>query len=255
MMKQKCLRKFYNYCNEYYAQKKMLTNIDQFELLKKYCTNKQRCFVIGNGPSLISDDLDLLKNEITFVCNRFFNIYDSWIPTVYFCQDPTVMKNNVNQIKAYSAKFKMINPHLRLRRKMDFGDNCIFYRVNRKKCFKGETPDISNDMKDGLDEGYTVTFSMIQTAILLGFQEIYLLGVDFNYVIKDGRIDESSYPKGMEKTAGGGLPNLQYNLKAFEIASLYCKNHGVDIINLSRNTKLDVFPKGILKEILSEKEE
>src|SRR6476646_10859762 len=33
---------------------------------------RTRCFVIGNGPSLKTQDLTLLKDEITIVANSFF---------------------------------------------------------------------------------------------------------------------------------------------------------------------------------------
>ena len=46
----------------------------------------QRCFVIGNGPSLATQDLRPLAGEITFVMNAFWKhpILDEWQPT-YFC--------------------------------------------------------------------------------------------------------------------------------------------------------------------------
>ena len=33
-----------------------------------------RCFILGNGPSLIPSDLELLKDEDTFAFNRIWNI-------------------------------------------------------------------------------------------------------------------------------------------------------------------------------------
>src|SRR5258708_28843911 len=51
----------------------------------------QRCFIIGNGPSLKKQDLSPLANEITFVTNSFYVhpiVGDSWQPTYYFFSDP-----------------------------------------------------------------------------------------------------------------------------------------------------------------------
>ena len=49
----------------------------------------KRCFVIGNGPSLCPEDLDLLCGEYTFAANRIYNIFDrtSWRPTYYLTVD------------------------------------------------------------------------------------------------------------------------------------------------------------------------
>ena len=39
----------------------------------------QRCFVLGNGPSLSPDDLNMLKDEITFASNRIYKIFDKQV--------------------------------------------------------------------------------------------------------------------------------------------------------------------------------
>ncbi len=48
-----------------------------------------RAFFIGNGPSLTAEDLDLLKDEVTFGCNRIDLIYPEteWRPTHYVFTD------------------------------------------------------------------------------------------------------------------------------------------------------------------------
>src|SRR5699024_7865108 len=53
------------------------------------CHKGERCFIIGNGPSLRAEDLDKLKNEITFACNRINLIFDQtdWRPTYYCITD------------------------------------------------------------------------------------------------------------------------------------------------------------------------
>ena len=90
---------------------------------------------------------------------------------------------------------------------------------------------------------------MIQAAVLLGFKEIYLLGVDFNYIIKDGKIDESSYPVGLSKTKGGGLPDMNYSLSAFNVAAQVCADKNIIIRNASRITKLEAFERCDLNKL------
>ncbi len=38
----------------------------------------ERCFIIGNGPSLKQTDLSRLKDEFTFGMNRFYLMFPSW---------------------------------------------------------------------------------------------------------------------------------------------------------------------------------
>ena len=38
----------------------------------------KRCFVIGNGPSLIKTDVSLLRNEYTFGMNRVYLAFEEW---------------------------------------------------------------------------------------------------------------------------------------------------------------------------------
>ncbi len=49
----------------------------------------ERCFVIGNGPSLTPEDLDKLKNEYSFASNHIYKIFDrtNWRPTYYVSVD------------------------------------------------------------------------------------------------------------------------------------------------------------------------
>ena len=52
----------------------------------------KRCFVIGNGPSLTKEDLELLRNEVTFASNRIYKMFDKtdWRPTFYAVFDESV---------------------------------------------------------------------------------------------------------------------------------------------------------------------
>ena len=55
----------------------------------------QRCFVIGNGPSLRISDLDRLKDEITFASNKIYLAFEEtdWRPTYYTAVDRLVIES------------------------------------------------------------------------------------------------------------------------------------------------------------------
>ena len=45
----------------------------------------QRCFILGNGPSLNKTDLSCLSDEYTFGCNKISMLYEkrNWHPSFY----------------------------------------------------------------------------------------------------------------------------------------------------------------------------
>ena len=79
--------------------KRRKANCTMRELKDKY--KGQRCFVIGNGPSLTAEDLNLLKGEVTFASNRIYKMFEQtdWRPTYYAVfdewvgSDPELPKN------------------------------------------------------------------------------------------------------------------------------------------------------------------
>lgn len=68
----------------------------------------ERCFIIGNGPSLNEHDLSLLENEYSFGVNSFYykTRETGFTPTFYVVEDNSVMKENLPQIREYHAPFK-----------------------------------------------------------------------------------------------------------------------------------------------------
>ena len=63
----------------------------------------QRCFVIGNGPSLNRQDLAPLRNEVTFVMNAFWKhpiLETGWQPT-YFCFADAVCWDGTDAVRDF----------------------------------------------------------------------------------------------------------------------------------------------------------
>jgi len=56
-----------------------------------------RCFVLGNGPSLKTHDLELMKDDVTFACNKIHLLYHttSWRPTHWCSFDRTYYSTNI----------------------------------------------------------------------------------------------------------------------------------------------------------------
>lgn len=154
------------------------------QLLKyKNLHQGEKCFIIGNGPSLRAEDLQKLHENgiISFGTNRIYNIFDQteWRPTYYVSEDIVILKDIQRVIETIPANAKFIPINLKWYEGVNIEGAQYFYLD-----YSGEYPQthgLSLDIPHGIRCRGTVTMTCIQMAIYMGFSEIYLLGVDHNY--------------------------------------------------------------------------
>lgn len=154
----------------------------------------QRCFIVGNGPSLSNTDLSKLKNEITFGVNSIFLMTDmnGFIPTYYSVCDSHVIAENTDRINDYPVKHKFFPSVFRKYIPPNNRANVSFFMMNRG--FNEVTspnfaiPRFSADCSERIYDGQTITYMNLQLAYYMGFSEVYLIGVDFSYVIPESAI-------------------------------------------------------------------
>jgi hypothetical protein len=142
----------------------------------------ERCFIMGNGPSLKKLDPAFLAGETTFGVNGIFLIYE-WLgfqPTYYVVEDFLVYedrwKNILEKVESQACFFPIQfscpefdrDSHNYLR---------AIYEFNPKTGF----PRFSHDPSRLAWIGGTVTYVCIQLAYYMGFEEVYLVGMDHNY--------------------------------------------------------------------------
>ena len=72
----------------------------------------ESCFIVGNGPSLRAEDLEILhkKNIPCFAFNRIYLMFDktNWRPTYYVSQDEKTLLNCINEVNMLDLKYKFI---------------------------------------------------------------------------------------------------------------------------------------------------
>lgn len=226
-------------------------NVKILKSLKNKYEN-QRCFIIGNGPSLKVEDLDKLKNEITFGFNRIYYMFDktNWRPTFYCSEDIKIIQNSIEEINNLDLKYKFIPLILRDDYKIHINLATHFNQIYNKDISK--MPKFSNDICKYIACGGTVTYSAIQIAAYMGFKEIYLIGVDHSfarYKDKNGNIIEDKnakdyfcdeYNKDKDKL---NIPRLDESTLAYMKAEEYSRQHGFRIYNATRGGKLEVFER------------
>lgn len=230
----------------------------------------QRCFLIGNGPSLCAEDLELLKGEVTFAANRIFKIFKdtSWRPTYYFCIDYMVYGLDHEEINTIEADLRFVP----LERSLAAGriyDEITYYNrvVNCTKIQNGQIQisdkyDFSFDSEDRVYGGQTVLYDALQMAVYMGFSEIYLLGVDFSYQkerLEDGTIIDTgcakdhfndAYDAGLQKAVAVVFQRSIVE-KAFKQAKEVCESRGIIIKNATRGGRLEIFERVSLEEIIN----
>lgn len=212
--------------------------------LKKYHNKYEgkRCFVIGNGPSLKTEDLEKLSNEITFASNGIYFVFNKtkWRPTYYCVQDCKLINNRYkeiikNEIKSQKFVGLVKNYKYPLLKSNDIKVELI---VND---FGEEGPNFSDNATEGLFEGWTVSYFSIQLAAYMGFKDIYLLGVDHSYGTgKDHFSNED---------VCDNLPRTDKTTFSYVSAKKYSDKSNINIYNATRGGKLEVFPRVNFEDI------
>jgi len=164
----------------YERSRSRVPDIEEFRDLHK----GQRCFILGGGPSLKKIDPTLLADEHTFGMNGIFLIYD-WLgfePTYYAVDDFLVYSDRFQDIKDFVNDSTCFFP----RQFECYGFNRPNHHYYRAIYDLEETPDWPRFSKDPSQLAYfggTVSYTCMQLALYMGFEEVVLLGMDHSYVV------------------------------------------------------------------------
>lgn len=210
----------------------------------------QRCFIIGNGPSLNKTDLTLIQDEYTFGLNRIYLNFEKmrYVPTYYVAVNPYVIEQSKNEILSIPAP-KFIShagiPYLPGR------EDILFVRELGVKQF-------SEDLSQGWLLWATVTFCAMQVAYYMGFQEVILVGID-HYFVTEGKPDQLVTSKGPDPNHfapdyfGPGmrwqLPDLEASEIVYKMAKKVFEHDGRKILDATVDGHLQVFPKVSFEEV------
>lgn len=230
--------------------------------LLKDCHKGEKCFVIGNGPSLEVKDLDKIYESglVSFATNRVFKIFEKtkWRPTYYVSEDILLMQDAQKIIEEMDVEGRFIPINLKWYKGVDIPNADYFY-IEYQDPMK-ETYGLSLDIPHNIRCRGTVTVTCLQLAIYMGFSEIYLIGVDHNFakmfdkqgnVVIDNTIKNhfaEDYDRGIvdqgfhvdEATeAYMDVENLSRKLKTFKV------------YNATRGGKLEVYERVDIDSILN----
>ena len=210
----------------------------------------ERCFIIGNGPSLKNTDVSKLKDEYTFGMNRIYLAFPEWgFKTSYLvsvndlvveqCMDDFMALDVPKFLSWRSRSFFPNPPRPTL--------HTPFFLFTT---YTG--PKFAQDARGRLWEGATVTYVCLQLAFHMGFEKVILVGVDHSFtskgkpnttVVSDGddlnHFDPGYFGKGFRWQ----LPDLDTSEQGYCMARAAFESAGRRVVDSTIGGQLAVFPK------------
>lgn len=249
------------------------------ELRRKIAQNKifldrhsgERCFILATGPSIREQDLTLLKGEQCIAVGDF-----------YLHPDIDIIRPRYHCVAPYHHPFKQDAIEKRLigmarhyLHPVDyfFGHNLYPFSVYR---YLAENPDfslpgvhfINYSLGIEIDENNycrkhswdisgqpfaprTVVYIALQLAVYMGFRQIYLLGVDHDYLQDIRRVtNHHFYPEEQGIRDAEHLhafsterwfEEYYFRWKQYRLIRQYLEPRGIHIFNATQGGMLDVF--------------
>jgi len=210
----------------------------------------ERCFIVATGPSLKIEDLEKLKNEVTFSMNSICLAFDEtdWRPTYYGIQDQAVYKKFKKEIEKLNAKCTFIADVIW--EQNNIPENYYIYPLNllnHEIHHEKYNAKFSDNAFSAVYDGYSITYSLIQMAVYMGFNDIYLIGADCNY---------SNDMKHHFKEYGHVDPGFSLArdkmISAYKEAKKYADKRNIKIYNSTRGGFLEVFERVDFDELLEQ---
>lgn len=243
--------------------------------------DNQRCFIIGNGPSIKKQDLKKIRNEIIFTVNDIIKSsvfrdikskYHVYADPAYFNGEfKDVFNDSLRYMKEYDESIKIFVPY-RFKKNVDEGviglidyyyyDGMSFtlYKKSKGKLI---------DLKRPIFVCQTVIQMAIYIAIYMGFKQIYLMGCDMTGFLefytskkieKDNQYGHLYYRDDEMRKKMQKIINMHDNefylknyAKMFEIykeIKIMCSGRDIRVINITDGGALDVFERECYENII-----
>lgn len=249
--------------------------------------NGERCFILGNGPSLSEIDLSKLENEIVFTTNFFNKVdkynhahtnYHFWIDGAFFNQRDDV-KCDLEEIMECYHKISKENPicfvpinaaNFIKKHKLEDILDIHYLRVKKsldeysQKGFEQEELDIALE----IPAWRNVVQYAIEVAIYMGFKKIYLLGCNatcimpvLDYFLQQDITELHVYrdDKSVKNITEGLFQNWKMSelfydqylvFWGYEKLYEYCLKRNIQLINCTSKTLINKIPKMDINKVI-----
>jgi 6-hydroxymethylpterin diphosphokinase MptE-like len=248
------LGKYIKYFDDQDFREWLFNHHDHLEKFKDIHRGED-CFIIGNGPSLNKMDLTLLNNHYTFGLNKIFLIFDRVDLNLdyYVASNPYIIKQSVTEIESLNCpSFIGFNPQGMKSSIRDL-DHIYFILAGSSLI------SFQRDLKQPIWTGRTVTYVALQIAYYMGFENVFLVGVDHNFKCKGDPSEKQvlqgedlnhfdpNYFSGQEWQ----LPDYEGIELSFGMAKYCYERHDRKIYDATVDGKLEIFPKISFEQALT----
>jgi len=216
----------------------------------------ERCFILGTGPSLKKINPECLKGEVVFGVNFLYkgDFLNALKPDYYCLYDQIFHTTHIDETKRITELFPRTTIFMRtkaydkINKAISTNNNIYFQHCN---LFQYDNY-IETNLTKSVTAPFNVLLGCIQTAIYMGFSEIYLLGSDFNSFATPKVQHYYDKEKTPERNMTLGYELKFYSMVAYHHYALhkYANSKGIKIINLTEESLLDAYPKEKLEVVL-----
>lgn len=249
--------------------------LTQNEALKDLHRGK-RCFILGSAPSIKRENLSLLKDEIVLPLNNFYvhqdflEIMSGNVPKYYVIAPIHPPQTEETWVKWFRDMETHTPQNVHMVLGLDGYPGNIKYLLDKYGLFKNHKInwylsglDISSEYEFKYKDiqltrmlwaAATVSTYALIIALYMGFDEIYLLGVDCNLILLQGEdirfYHSALHQQEEQKIIMKKSLMLKETAQVFFEKELIAGQYKNKIYNCSRESYLDMFEKKYLDRIL-----
>jgi hypothetical protein len=208
----------------------------------------ERGFIIANGPSLNEIDLSSLRNEITFGVNRIYQHFGcmGFQPTFYYAEDSSIIRNHAEEIRTSITRSTKIFPYVYHK----VFDDSVYVNYNPYASILHAR--FSTDASRKVYWGGLCTYAVMQIVYYMGFETVYLVGFDHNWL----ELTKSGRPTHFVE--GYFSPTQKYNVqkhmwlvnRSYRLARRVFEKDDREIVNCTRGGQLEVFKRQSFEEVV-----
>lgn len=232
----------------------------------KNTATKERCFILATGPSTLTQDLALLKDDDVFSCSyvNLMKSYEIFKPKYYV--KPAAANDGHNTdyiIECLKYTDKYIESEVLF---LDYNDKFyieqygllknkkVFYLLQNTQWIENQTQIYPLTAPTPII--WTASVMMLKVALYMGYKKIYLLGTEHNITNSQDyahAYDENKLPENIRKYIVSSDDNVQpMRLSLYSSLGVYteyyhlhniAKANGVEIFNATNGGMLDEFPR------------
>ncbi len=210
------------------------------------------CFIIGNGPSLRLMDLSALNECHTFGLNKIYLMQQEvdLQLSYHVAVNELVVQQGFEELKRLPCPKFLSSKSIGTLRKSD--DMFVLLTEGANLSFQ-------SDLTREMSEGFTVTFVAMQLAYYMGFDEVFLIGVDHHFN-ETSKTEKRQFLKGDDpnhfspdyfKDQTWDLPDLEGSELAYMLARFAFERDGRKIWDATIKGRLEVFEKISYKDALA----